>query len=93
MFDNIASNVVSGLKMRTRYVKGVLSLNGTGSYFPDEQPKLIREEEYVYDLNYKKKSIWKRKSQIYTSEEISGLVFAFLLDEIQKIKSKDFRKA
>lgn len=91
IFDNIASNVVSGLKMRVKYVKGVLSLNGVGAYFPDEQPKLIREEEYLFDLDYTKQCIWKRKTQIYTSEEISILIFEFLISEIQKIKSKDFR--
>jgi len=90
VFENIFSNVVSNLKMKVRYFKGNISLYG-GGYFLGEEPIKVKEEEYLFDLNYQKEVVWKINYRTSTADEVLTRIFGFILDKIQEEKSKKFR--
>ncbi len=91
--DNIVRNSSDTTKLVVRYWDGFRRLNESrSSYFPGEEPKVRKSIEYSFDLNLKKEPIWKIKSDVLTSQEISNNCFAFLIESIRKEKSKKFRK-
>ena len=89
-FENISSNVVHNLKMRLRYFKGYIKITNN-FYFPGEEPKEIKKEEYIFDLNTKKEIVWKNKTQLFNSEQITKSIFGFIIDKIQEVKGKKNR--
>ncbi len=75
-----------------RYWKGSLGLSDYDTfYFPGEEPRIIKESKYSFDLNYDKEAQWKLNSDYFLTDEIIQRAFLFIIEEIKKEKSKKIR--
>lgn len=60
-------------------------------YFPDEKPVMLAENNYKFNLNYSKEVVWTSSKEHLSTGEIIQNSFIFLIEEIKKVKSKNFR--
>lgn len=86
------SNTAEYALLIVRQWNGYLSLNNQVFYFPHEKPKRLKETNYKFDLNYSKDVLWSSSSQKLLTTEIIQSTFIFLIDEIKKEKTKNFRR-
>ena len=82
---------VDKLTLLVKYWEGVIRIDNMIHYFPGEEPKAIKIQEYKFDLDYQKQPVWKHKNEIATTEELTRMAFIFLMEKIQKEKVKNFR--
>lgn len=54
--------------------------------------KSIKENRYKFDMNYEKSPIWKSNYKESSTDDLISEAFLFLIDQIKKEKSKNFRK-
>ncbi|MDP8201514.1 MAG: toll/interleukin-1 receptor domain-containing protein [Candidatus Tenebribacter burtonii] len=52
----------------------------------------IKENRYNLDINYEKTPIWKSKYKKSTTDDLISDAFLFLIEQIKKEKSKNFRE-
>lgn len=87
------SNSTKDSKLVIKYWKGYLRLKSYNVvHFPDEDPRIVKELIYSFDLNYEKRIQWKLNNGNFTTDEIIQNAFIFIIEEIKKEKSKKFRK-
>jgi hypothetical protein len=81
---------VDKLTLIVKYWDGIIRINNW-HYFPGEEPKAIKVEEYRFDLDYQKQPVWKLNDKVATTEELTRIAFIFLLEKVQNEKVKKFR--
>ncbi|WP_035670712.1 hypothetical protein [Flavobacterium sp. 83] len=86
------SNTAENASLIVRQWKGYLRLDNRAFYFPSEEPKKLKEIKYKFDLNYSKEVIWGSLKEKALTTEIIQDTFVFLINEVKKVKSKNFRK-
>lgn len=87
------SGSTKGSVLIVRFWKGVIRLDKDRFtvYFPGEEPKRVNENKYSFDMTYNKEVIWKLKKNKFKTEEIIQSAFLYIIEEIKKDKSKQFR--
>ncbi|HPO63815.1 MAG TPA: hypothetical protein PK762_12110, partial [Candidatus Kapabacteria bacterium] len=92
-YENRVSNWVRDAELTIKMWDGYLSIETRMSYFPGEEPKLIKTIKPKVDLNDSKQIVWRiDKTTTLKSDEIVRQLFVFIMDSIQKEKEKKFRK-
>lgn len=92
-YENQITNWVREAKLTVKMWYGYLSLNSRISYFPDEEPKLVKTIKSNVDLDKSKQIEWRiDKETTYNSDELVRQIFVFIIESIQKEKEKKFRK-
>lgn len=87
------SNSTRGSKLIITHWKGNLVLyNNTSYYSPGEEPKKIKEFNYLFDLDYNKVIQWRLNKESFSTDELIQISFLFIIEEIKKEKSRKFRK-
>ncbi|WP_303317879.1 toll/interleukin-1 receptor domain-containing protein [Flavivirga abyssicola] len=84
------SNTVMDSELVVRYWNGVIHLE-RGHYFPGREPKVVKETIYSLDMDYSKNLLWHNQKQKMTTSEIVQQAFLYLIENVQKEKSKKFR--
>jgi hypothetical protein len=86
------SNTAENASLIVRQWKGYLRLDNRAFYFPSEEPKRLKETKYKFDLNYSKEVIWDSLKEKASTTEIIQNTFVFLINEVKKVKTKNFRR-
>jgi len=86
------SNTAEHALLLVRNWNGYLSLDSQAFYFPDEKPRKLKETNYKFDLNYSKNVLWNSTNEKLLTTEIIQNTFIFLIEEIKKAKTKNFRR-
>lgn len=84
------SNTAKYARLTVTYFKEFISLNS--NYYYHEEPKRIKFNEFVFDLDYEKNVVWREKNLTDTTDEIIQKSFLFIVERIIEEKKKDFRK-
>lgn len=87
----VYSNSARDSTLVIRYWKGLIRLDNRAVYFPGEEPKMVKENKYSFDMNYNKEVVWNFNKEKYKSKEIVQSAFLYIIEEIKKEKSKKFR--
>ncbi|MBU3927930.1 MAG: toll/interleukin-1 receptor domain-containing protein [Bacteroidetes bacterium] len=92
-WQQVYRNTLDESKLTVSYWKGHLVLNNYDRmYFPGDEPTKQRTLEYKFDLNLNKKNVWKLKDKsTLTSDQIINSSFSYILEEIQRERSRNFR--
>nr|WP_315245534.1 toll/interleukin-1 receptor domain-containing protein [uncultured Flavobacterium sp.] len=92
-YENRILNWVRDSELLIRMWNGYLSIETRISYFPGEEPELVKTLKPKVDLDDSKQIEWRiDKTTVFKSEEIVRQIFVFIMDSIQKEKEKKFRK-
>ncbi|WP_343585525.1 toll/interleukin-1 receptor domain-containing protein [Flavobacterium sp.] len=92
-YENRILNWVRDAELTIKMWNGYLSIESQISYFPGEEPKLMKTIKLKVDLNNSKQIVWRvDKDTLIKSEEIVSKAFVFIMESIQKEKEKKFRK-
>jgi len=78
-------------KLIVRRWSGFASATENRFYFTDEKPGMLSENNYKFNLNYSKEVLWTSPKEQLSTVEIIQKSFIFLIEEIKKVKSKNFR--
>ena len=85
------SNTIIDSELVVIYWNGIAYLNN-GYYIPKRDPKKNKEIVYNLDMNYSKELIWKNGTTKLSTIEIVQKAFLYLMENVQREKSKNFRK-
>lgn len=85
------SNTAEHNKLIVRRWSGFASATDNRFYFPDEKPIKLLEKVYKFNLNYSKEVLWTSSKEQLSAAEIIQNSFIFLVEEIKKVKSENFR--
>lgn len=93
-YHNQITNTAEDATLIVKFWKGHLVLNRYDTfYFPGDEPKTIKQNNYKVDLNEFKNIVWKNENNYYIqSSEIIKEIFSFFIKSIQETKEKKFRK-
>ncbi|WP_426486127.1 toll/interleukin-1 receptor domain-containing protein [Flavobacterium sp. 2] len=85
------TNTAEHNKLIVRRWSGFASATDNRFYFPDEKPVMLSENNYKFNLNYSNEVVWTSSKEHLSTGEIIQNSFIFLIEEIKKVKSKNFR--
>lgn len=91
-WDSRFVNTAQEAFLEERRVRGIIRRENNRFFATNNQPKLLRRTEYNFDLDYSKNVVWKCDGLKLSSTEIVESAFIFLLGEVNKEISKDFRR-
>ena len=86
------SNSTRDSKLTIKYWKGFLRLQSYNQPTWLEEPKVAKEFNYSFDLDYDKKIHWKIDNDTFSTDELMQSAFLYIIEEIKREKSKKFRK-
>lgn len=92
-YENRVINWVRDAELTIKMWNGYMSIETRMSYFPDEEPKLVKTIKPKVDLDDSKHIEWRiDKTTTFKTDEIVRQIFVFIMESIQKEKEKKFRK-
>ena len=86
------SNSTRDSNLIIKYWKGFLRLNKLNEPYWLEEPKVVKELNYSFDLDYDKRIYWKIDNDKLSTNELIQNGFLYIIEEIKREKSKKFRK-
>lgn len=86
------SNSTRDSNLIIKYWKGFLRLHTYNQATWLEEPKVIKEFNYSFDLDYDKQILWKINDDKFLTDELVQSGFLFIIEEIKSKKSKKFRR-
>jgi hypothetical protein len=92
-WSQVYSNTLHNSSLSVTQWAGRVFLNRYSHfYFPGEEPKSIKQENWIFDLSIDKKPIWiKNKNETAISSEIANSAFSYIIERIKIDKSNNLR--
>ncbi len=80
------SNSNEGALLYVRKWNGHLTIDGSTSFFPGEEPKMVSDNKFSFDINSNNEVCWlnQKDNKLYKSEQIVDDSLAWLIEKVVK---------